>query len=73
MKRLFFKVFNGYEQGYYIYFKCYGENTSEIPEHVDKLNMAFEVLWKGVYFEKGVFRVECEIINKIGSSLSDKS
>ena len=31
VKRLFLKVFNGYEQIYYIYLKCYGESTFEIP------------------------------------------
>ena len=39
---------------------------------MDKLNRVFEVLRKGVDFKEGVFRVECETINKIVSSLSDK-
>ena len=59
MKRLFLKVFNGYEH-------------LRDTIHVDKLNRAFKVLRKGVDFEEGVFRVECEIVNKIVSSLSDK-
>ena len=39
---------------------------------MDKLNRAFEVLRKGVDFGEWVFRVECEIVNKIVYSLSDK-
>ena len=39
---------------------------------MDELYRTFEVLRKGVDFEEGVFRVECEIVNKIVSSLSDK-
>ena len=46
--------------------------SSVMVKALAKLNRAFEVLRKGVDFEEGVFRVECEIVNKIVSSLSDK-
>ena len=39
---------------------------------MDELYGTFEVLRNGVDLEEGIFRVECEVVNKIISSLSDE-